>query len=701
MPFIPKRIRHRGAELLARAKVAISTYFPIPKPRLRITLEDALKGMNVPVFISDTDGKYVAFNEAFARFHRLNENDKGISRRTLDLLASVDVTEHNGKSVNYNDWVIARALRGESGADIEYHLRRKDTGETWIGSYSFGPLRNGAGSIIGYIVTAEDTTTRTSTEQQLRNLSSRLHLALSSAHLGVWDWDVKHNSMSWDDRMFELYGISKENFPDSVAGWEGPLHPEDRKRAIEEVQAALRGERGFDTEFRVVHPDGRVLFLKANGLVLRNPDGTPERMLGVNADITEAKRAEEELRRAYAEVEAKVVMRTAELEAARIAAEEANRAKDLFLATLSHELRTPLSAILSWSQLIERGMLPPEKVKTAIRTITENAWAQSQLISDLLDVSRILTGKINIDRQPILVQDVAGAAIEAIRVTAEQRGLTIEDRFEKSSLYVMADPARLKQALLNLLSNAIKFTPAGGRIVVSVGYANTPGGKDATISIRDTGVGIRPEFLPQLFARFSQADSSSVRVHGGLGLGLSLVRSLVEMQGGSVKAESPGEGKGATFTVALPLLEADIKRAMLELPTAEQARKDALAHLKVLLVEDSDETREALSQVLISYGAALVAAESAEAALRELKRFSPDIIVSDIAMPKESGHSLMRKIRALGKDQGGETPAIALTAFAEPRDRDDAFASGFQEYLTKPIDADRLVRTVARLAASA
>jgi hypothetical protein len=346
-------------------------------------------------------------------------------------------------------------------------------------------------------------------------------------------------------------------------------------------------------------------------------------------------------------------------------------------------------------------MLPPEKVKTAIRTITENAWAQSQLISDLLDVSRILTGKINIDRQPILVQDVAGAAIEAIRVTAEQRGLTIEDRFEKSSLYVMADPARLKQALLNLLSNAIKFTPAGGRIVVSVGYANTPGGKDATISIRDTGVGIRPEFLPQLFARFSQADSSSVRVHGGLGLGLSLVRSLVEMQGGSVKAESPGEGKGATFTVALPLLEADIKRAMLELPTAEQARNDELAHLKVLLVEDNDETREALSQVLISYGADLVAAESAEAALRELKRFSPDIIVSDIAMPKESGHSLMRKIRALGKGQGGETPAIALTAFAEPRDRDDAFASGFQEYLTKPIDADRLVRTVARLAASA
>jgi signal transduction histidine kinase/ActR/RegA family two-component response regulator len=450
-----------------------------------------------------------------------------------------------------------------------------------------------------------------------------------------------------------------------------------------------------------VHPDGRVLFLKANGLVLRNPDGTPERMLGVNADITKAKRAEEELRRAYAEVEAKVVMRTAELEAARIGAEEANRAKDLFLATLSHELRTPLSAILSWSQLIERGMLPPEKVKTAIRTITENAWAQSQLISDLLDVSRILTGKINIDRQPILVQDVAGAAIEAIRVTAEQRGLTIEDRFEKSSLYVMADPARLKQALLNLLSNAIKFTPAGGRIVVSVGYANTPGGKDATISIRDTGVGIRPEFLPQLFARFSQADSSSVRVHGGLGLGLSLVRSLVEMQGGSVKAESPGEGKGATFTVALPLLEADIKRAMLELPTAEQARNDELAHLKVLLVEDNDETREALSQVLISYGADLVAAESAEAALRELKRFSPDIIVSDIAMPKESGHSLMRKIRALGKGQGGETPAIALTAFAEPRDRDDAFASGFQEYLTKPIDADRLVRTVARLAASA
>lgn len=656
--------------------------------------------MRVAVLVSDASGEHIEFNEALAEFHRSPQKGK-CSESLTEHLAGLEVFSSSGKLVSSAEWIVSRALRGETGIDEEYSLRRKDSGETWIGSYRFGPIRNARGAIIGSVVSAEDVTARKQAEEQLRNTSSRLHLALSSAHLGVWDWDVSSNSMTWDDRMLELYGVTRKDFPNTVSGWEGPLHPDDRQRAVEEVKAALAGERDFDTEFRVVHPNGKVLHLKANGLVLRAPDGSPKRMLGVNADITELKTAEQDLRRAYAEVEAKVDERTAELEAAKRAAEDANQAKDLFLATLSHELRTPLSAILSWSQLIERGLLPPDKAQMAIRTIKENAWAQSQLISDLLDVSRIVTGKLQIDMNPILVQEVVSAATEAIRLSAEQRGLAIEETCDNGDLYVLADAARLKQAILNLLSNAVKFTPCGGKIIVATKCIDSVDGKFAQVSVRDTGKGIPAEFLPNIFSRFSQADPSSIRVYGGLGLGLSLVRSLIELQGGRVAAESPGEGKGATFTISIPLLETASHRPAVEIPPSGYVRSDCLKDLKILFVEDSVETREAISHLLRSYGAEVVEAPSASAALHELERFAPDAIVSDIAMPQESGHSLMRKIRARGDTRGGATPAIALTAYAEARDRDEAFQSGFQEYLTKPVDAESLISTVLRVASRA
>lgn len=693
----PRDLRTRTREFLGhwRGFKARSLLSRVLRPH--ITLHSLVSAMKVPAFVANSQGSFTAFNEAFAHFHRFSTQSE-FERALLDNFELLHVALTNGTPVSLADWAIPRALRGETGSGEEYVLRRKDTGEEWTGSYTYGPIRDSAGAIIGSVITAEDITERKRADEQLRTTSSRLHLALSSVHLGVWDWNVRDNSMTWDDRMLELYGLRRSDFPNTVAGWEGPLHPEDRQRAVGAVQAALRGEADFDTEFRVVHPDGKILHLKANGLVLRAADGSPERMLGVNADITQAKRAEEELRRAYSQIEAKVIERTAELEAAKVAAENANRAKDLFLATLSHELRTPLSAILSWSQLIERGLLPPEKVPAAIRTIKENVWAQSQLISDLLDISRIAAGKIQIDKQPLHVKEVVTAAIESIRVTAEQRGLTIHEHVQGPDAYVLADPARLKQVLLNLLSNAIKFTPSGGSIFVTTESGKTTKGEEVRISIRDTGKGIRTDFLSQLFAPFTQADPSSVRLHGGLGLGLSLVRSLIELHGGTITAQSPGEGKGSTFTITLPMLETGTQPVAVELTGAERNHKDALEHIKILLVEDNTETRQALTHLLSSYGADVIAASCAEDALKELDRFSPSVIVSDIAMPRESGHSLLRKIRTRGKDRCGETPAIALTAFAEPRDQEEAFASGFQAYLTKPVDADNLIRTVGHLA---
>lgn len=662
-----------------------------------IKLEAVLAAMSDAIVISDKEGLFIDFNEAFARLNRFESKDACI-------LALPDYSEHfrvttcDGMLVPPDDWPIPRALRGESGVNVELHVERTDIKKSWIGSFNFAPILVEDGSIAGAVLAGRDVTEVRRAEEHLKNISSRLHLALSSARLGVWEWDIQRNRVTWDDRMLELYGISREDFSMDVEAWRRPLHPDDRERTLEVLRASLAGEQEYETEFRVVHPNSRIVYIKANAVVLRSGDGKAERMLGVNADITEEKLAQENLQRAYAEVEAKVVERTAQLEAAKVAAENASKAKDIFLATLSHELRSPLSAILSWTQLMERGMLPPEKMQMGIRTIKESVWAQNQLIGDLLDLSRIGTGKLVIDRQPTPVGEVLKAAIESIRPTAEQRGLALEEDIPPREVYVSADPARLKQSFWNILSNAVKFTSSGGRIHVALSCCEQAGEQKVKVAIRDTGKGIKPEFLPHIFERFSQADPSSSRVHGGMGLGLSLVKSLVELQDGRVTAESLGEGKGATFTLEFPV----IARGELPIPmhvavNHRHLSSQPLQNLKVLLVEDGDETRQALAQLLAAQGALVQAAESAREALSVFQGFAPDVIVSDIAMPQEDGHSLMRKIRSLGHEKGGDTPAVALTAYADPRDREQAFTSGFQEYLSKPVDVGTLANTIVKL----
>jgi PAS domain S-box-containing protein len=651
------------------------------------------------VVITDKSGTFIDFNESFAHLNRF-DSKSACAQALHQYWSTFEVATLDGNVMSATEWPLARALAGESASNLELKVTRKDINETWIGVYNFAPIRVEEGSIVGAVLTGRDITKFRDTEENLRNLSFRLHLALTSAHLGVWEWDIVNNKLSWDDRMFELYGTTRERFSTAVDAWETALHPEDRQAAVELIDAALRGERDFDTEFRVLHPNGVVRHLKANGLVLRGADGKPQRMFGVNADITEEKLAKNRLQKAYAEIEAKVIERTTQLEAAKIAAENASKAKDLFLATLSHELRSPLSAILSWTQLMERGMLSPEKTQVGIRTIKESVWAQNQLIGDLLDLSRISTGKVSIDRQPTEVVEVLKAAIEVIRPSAEQRGLVIEERFEAHDTYISADPARLKQSFWNILSNAVKFTPSGGKITITLRVIETADGLRVNVAFKDTGRGIDPEFIPHLFEPFSQADASSVRVHGGMGLGLSLVKSLTELQDGVVTAESEGKGMGATFTLTFPLLGSSQRRA------DEYEGADAIGHatnghtlqdVKVLLVEDGEKTRVALAQLLSAQGADVQAEASAQEALNSFRTFRPDVVVSDIAMPQEDGHSLMRKIREFKAEDGGDTPAVALTAYAEPRDREAAFASGFQEYLNKPVDIRTLSRTILRL----
>jgi signal transduction histidine kinase/ActR/RegA family two-component response regulator len=381
-----------------------------------------------------------------------------------------------------------------------------------------------------------------------------------------------------------------------------------------------------------------------------------------------------------------------EADRARADAETANRLKDEFLAMVSHELRTPLGAVLGCAHLLDRGQLDPAQTMHAIHVIERNAKAAARIIDDLLDVSRIIGGNIRLDRQPVDLRAVIQQALDAVRLAAEAINVTFIAHAGHAP--VAGDPLRLTQVVENLLSNAVKFTPPGGRIEVRL----TSTGSQVEIQVADTGQGISPEFLPHLFERFSQASTGTTRP-GGIGLGLAIVKALVEGHGGRVHADSPGVGKGATFTVRLPVLSphelAQLERVGgADTPAAVPARLDGL---KVLLVEDDADGRDVLRLILEMAGAKVEVSGSVRGALRALDDFRPDVLVSDIGMPDEDGYTLIRHVRAR-EGNGGHMPAIALTGYVTSEDSARVRAAGFQTHLRKPVEPDELVATVASLA---
>jgi PAS domain S-box-containing protein len=379
---------------------------------------------------------------------------------------------------------------------------------------------------------------------------------------------------------------------------------------------------------------------------------------------------------------------------ARRAAEAANRAKDEFLATLSHELRTPLSPILGWVRLLRSGDLDEAASARGLEVIERNVRAQTQLIEDLLDVSRIITGKLRLEVRPMDLIAVVEAGIDAVRPAAEAKGIKIESRLDPLASAMVGDPDRLQQVVWNLVSNAVKFTPKDGRVEVELARVDT----HARLRVRDTGKGIQPAFLPHVFDRLRQADSTSTRAHGGLGIGLAIVRHLVELHGGTVGAESGGEGKGATFTVELP-----ISATAGTLRTAPEGRAEddgpvRLDGVRVIVVDDEADTRDLLSFSLRNYGAEVRALGSASEALAAIQQDKPDVLVSDIGLPGDDGYALIRKVRALDEERGGRVPAAALTAYAKDEDRHRAIAAGFQAHVTKPVELAELASVVASLA---
>ena len=406
-------------------------------------------------------------------------------------------------------------------------------------------------------------------------------------------------------------------------------------------------------------------------------------------DIGERKRSEEECTRL---LESAV--------AARAEADAANGLKDEFLALLSHELRTPLTSVLGWSKMLIDGKLDEAASNRALESIVRNARAQNKLIDDLLDISRIITGKLRLDSRPVALAPMIAAVVDGVRPAADARGIHLRAALDSSISPINGDPDRLQQVIWNLLTNAIKFTPKGGRVEVRLERVNS----HVEINVSDTGQGIAPEFLPHVFDRFRQSDSSSTRRHGGLGLGLSIVRQLVELHGGTATVESPGAGAGTTFKVVLPLMSlhhepSDVETARPLIGNHPPTdRQPSLNGLRVLVVDDEPDTRELIEVVLSGRGAEVVAVGSALEALEEMGRRRFDVLVSDIGMPGMDGYTLIGEIRKLPLELGGRTPAAALTAYAGVEDRTRVLSAGYQTHIPKPVEPAELATVVASLA---
>ena len=420
-------------------------------------------------------------------------------------------------------------------------------------------------------------------------------------------------------------------------------------------------------------------------------------------DITERKLAEEERNQ--------LLLRE---QAARAQAEAANRSKDDFLAIVSHELRTPMTAILGWAGMLQTGMLDEDRVSDAIETIERNANSQMQLIEDLLDISRIVQGNLSLNFSSINLVEVIADAIEVVQPSADNKNIQLECVLDTPVELIRGDSDRLQQVVWNLLCNAIKFTPNGGRVEVRLSVVSDSEQQAtdnyAQIQVSDTGKGISADFLPYVFERFRQADSTSTRSNKGLGLGLAIARHLVELHGGTIQAESAGIGQGATFTVMLPLLaipsakEAQTSNsnqmqvAMVGEDTAALENPPRLDGLQVLVVDDEADVREWISTVLTESGAQVIAVGSVGEALGALEQLRPDVLVSDIGMPDEDGYTFIRKVRELGSEMDGRIPAVALTGYAREEDYRQAKAAGFQLHIAKPIKAAELVAVVKSLA---
>ncbi|MEO8481115.1 MAG: ATP-binding protein [Acidobacteriota bacterium] len=506
---------------------------------------------------------------------------------------------------------------------------------------------------------------RTRAEEQARRSEARLRFALDAALMGTWDWDLATNHVEWSENLPRIHGLPDGSFDGTFASYEREIHPDDRARVLASAQRAVAQGVPHDVEYRIVAPDGAIRWVEGKGLV-HYEQGRPARMSGV----------------------CMVVTRRKEAELARLtAAEEASRLKDEFLATLSHELRTPLNAILGWVQMLKAGGLTPRDAEQAIDVIGRNARLQAHLIEDILDVSRIITGKLEIDHDIVPLGQVLDAVLAGILPAAGAKRIAVSKDVPEDLPPIEGDRKRLQQIFGNVLSNALKFTPEGGTIAIRA----TAGPDTVELVVRDSGSGIAPEFLPYVFDRFRQADSRSTRRHGGLGLGLAIARHLMQLHGGIIAAESEGVGRGTTITFRLPIWAGRRTAATIVVPAEGEVMPDCrLDGIRIVVVDDQPDSRDLLETVLKQHGADVVACARADAALRALGGQDVQLLVADIAMPDMDGWDLIERVRELPH----KVPAIAVSAYARPQDRARALSGGFAGYCAKPLEVAELLRLV-------
>jgi PAS domain S-box-containing protein len=639
------------------------------------------------------------------------------------------------------DIILSKLRRGERVDHFETIRVRKD-GTLLNISLTISPIRNAAGEIIGASKIARDITERKQVEAHLKEETQTLELLNETGTALSATLEIDHLLQSITDFATRLSGAQFGAFFYNVTDQNGDAYllytlsgaPREafetfgHPRATPLFGPTFRGEKPIrlgnvkeDPRYGQMEPHHGmppghlpVSSYLAVPVISRTGDVIGGLFFGHSAPDVFTDRAERivtgiasqaamaiDNARLYEKVRRAADERTELLEAERAARNEAERMnlmKDEFLATLSHELRTPLNAILGWAQLLNMSDPPNDEFREGLDVIERNARTQTQLIEDLLDMSRIISGKIRLDVQQTELASVVEAAVESVRPSADAKNIRLRAILDPLAGPVAGDPTRLQQVVWNLLSNAIKFTPKQGKVDVMLERVNS----HLEITIRDSGIGIKAEFLPLVFDRFRQADASTTRGFGGLGLGLSIVKSLVELHGGTVRAKSPGEGQGATFIVSLPLvpLRAEERR---QHPT--RSKSDPidfsgfhLAGLKVLVVDDEADSRALIGRVLSEGKASVLTAASGEEGFDLLKRERPDVLISDIGMPDMDGYEFMRKVRQLEPEKGGKTPAIALTAFARSEDRTRAMMAGYQVHIAKPIETSELLATVASLA---
>ncbi len=531
---------------------------------------------------------------------------------------------------------------------------------------------------------AQEVTEREREIAHYKDQSEKILFAAENADVGLWFWDLAEDKIFSTPKCNELFEIP----PHEIFNYQSFLnivHPED----IERVEAALRESqingKEYNAEYRVIYSDGNVHWIAARGKTFLDQEGNPKNMMGLVRKITDNKLANEELSKVY-DREKK----------ARSEAEEANRAKDFFLAVVSHELRSPLNAILGWSKILLTKKIDDTTRQNALETIEKSARSQAKLIDDLVDSARVSSGKLRLELRPINLYEVVKTVYFAQRPTADSRKINLGFSADRENIQVFGDSTRLQQIFTNLLSNALKFTSEGGSIEINI----ETGANSVGVSVRDTGQGISAESLPNIFQQFQQGDNKTPRSQSGLGLGLSIVKILAEKHSGKIEVESEGIGRGSTFTVTLPLCGSQVEAPSESEERITKKEGKPLHDINILIVEDDTDSREVLKLFLEQSGANVKSAESSFQAMALLLQPNgglPDVIVSDLAMPDEDGYSLISQIRKLSDEKGGRIPALALSAFASNDNKQKAFEAGFQKYHTKPFEPDGIIEDIREL----